>query len=75
MVAAVEKAGVANMVSFNYRRVPAISLAKQIIDEGRDRPAVPLPGRCTTRTTRSRPTCRRAAWPSGGSTPAWPAPA
>jgi predicted dehydrogenase len=35
MVAAVEKAGVANMVSFNYRRVPAISLAKQVIDEGR----------------------------------------
>ncbi len=35
MVAAVEKAGVANMVSFNYRRVPAISLFKQIIDEGR----------------------------------------
>jgi predicted dehydrogenase len=35
MVAAVEKAGVANMVSFNYRRVPAISLAKQIINEGR----------------------------------------
>ena len=35
MVAAVEKAGVANMVSFNYRRVPAVSLAKQIIDEGR----------------------------------------
>jgi predicted dehydrogenase len=35
MVAAVEKAGVPNMVSFNYRRVPAISLAKQIIDEGR----------------------------------------
>ncbi len=35
MVAAVEKAGVANMVSFNYRRVPAISLAKQVVDEGR----------------------------------------
>jgi predicted dehydrogenase len=35
MVAAVEAAGVANMVSFNYRRVPAISLAKQVIDEGR----------------------------------------
>ncbi len=35
MLAAVEKAGVANMVSFNYRRVPAISLFKQIIDEGR----------------------------------------
>jgi len=35
MVAAVEKAGVPNMVSFNYRRVPAISLAKQVIKEGR----------------------------------------
>lgn len=35
MVAAVEKAGVPNMVWFNYRRVPAISLAKQIVDEGR----------------------------------------
>ena len=35
MVDAVQKAGVANMVSYNYRRVPAISLAKQIIDEGR----------------------------------------
>lgn len=35
MVAAVEKAGVANMVSFNYRRVPAIALAKQVMDEGR----------------------------------------
>ncbi|MBC7350969.1 MAG: Gfo/Idh/MocA family oxidoreductase [Thermogutta sp.] len=35
MVAAVEKAGVPNMVCFNYRRVPAIALAKQIIDEGR----------------------------------------
>ncbi|MGL4943292.1 MAG: Gfo/Idh/MocA family protein [Thermoguttaceae bacterium] len=35
MAAAVEKAGVANMVMFNYRRVPAISLFKQIVDEGR----------------------------------------
>lgn len=35
MVAAVEKAGVANMVWFNYRRVPAISLARQVVDEGR----------------------------------------
>jgi predicted dehydrogenase len=35
MVAAVDKAGVANMASFNYRRVPAIALAKQIIDEQR----------------------------------------
>ncbi len=35
MVEAVEKAGVPNMVSFNYRRVPAIALFKQLIDEGR----------------------------------------
>ena len=35
MVEAVEKAGVPNMVWYNYRRVPAIALAKQIVDEGR----------------------------------------
>ena len=35
MCEAVEKAGVANMVWFNYRRVPAITLAKQLVDEGR----------------------------------------
>jgi predicted dehydrogenase len=35
MVQAVEEAGVANMVWFNYRRVPSIALAKQIVDEGR----------------------------------------
>ncbi len=35
MTDAVEKAGVPNMVWFNYRRVPAISLAKQFVDEGR----------------------------------------
>ena len=35
MTKAIEAAGVANMVWFNYRRVPAISLAKQLIDEGR----------------------------------------
>jgi len=35
MTEAVEKAGVPNMVWFNYRRVPAISLAKQVVDEGR----------------------------------------
>jgi predicted dehydrogenase len=34
MVKAVEKAGVANMVSFNYRRIPAVTLAKQLIEEG-----------------------------------------
>jgi len=35
MVQAVEKSGRPNMVMFNYRRVPAIALAKQIIDEGK----------------------------------------
>jgi predicted dehydrogenase len=35
MVQAVEKAGVPNMVSYNYRRVPAVTLAKQLIEEGR----------------------------------------
>src|SRR5579871_4609298 len=35
MTAAVERAGVANMVWFNYRRVPAIALARQVIEEGR----------------------------------------
>ncbi len=34
MVEAVERARVPNMVWYNYRRVPAVALAKQIIDEG-----------------------------------------
>jgi predicted dehydrogenase len=35
MLEAVQKAGVRNMVAFNYRRVPAIAYARQLIDEGR----------------------------------------
>lgn len=35
MVDAVEKAGVKNMVWYNYRRLPAVTLAKQIIDSGK----------------------------------------
>jgi predicted dehydrogenase len=35
MVEAVEAAGVVNTVWYNYRRVPAITLAKQLIDSGR----------------------------------------
>jgi len=35
MVEAVEKAGVPNMVWYNYRRVPAVTLAKKLIDDGR----------------------------------------
>src|SRR5271168_3309716 len=35
MTRAIEKAKVPNMVWYNYRRVPAVALAKQLIDEGR----------------------------------------
>lgn len=35
MCLAVEKAGVANTVWYNYRRVPAVTMAKNLIDEGR----------------------------------------
>ncbi len=35
MVKAVKKAGVQNLVSFSYRRVPAVALAKRIVEEGR----------------------------------------
>jgi len=35
MCQAVEAAGVANTVWYNYRRIPAISLAKALIDKGR----------------------------------------
>ena len=34
MVAAVEKAGVRNMVWYNYRRIPAVTMAKQMIESG-----------------------------------------
>jgi len=35
MLAAVEKAGVLHMICHNYRRAPAVALAKQLIEEGR----------------------------------------
>jgi len=35
MVAAVEQAGVPNMVWYNYRRVPAVTLLQQLISEGK----------------------------------------
>ncbi|MCA9129119.1 MAG: Gfo/Idh/MocA family oxidoreductase [Planctomycetales bacterium] len=35
MCLAVESAGVPNMVWYNYRRVPAVTLAKQILDSGK----------------------------------------
>lgn len=34
MVEEAEKSGVVNMTGFNYRRVPAVALAKKLIDEG-----------------------------------------
>ena len=34
MLAAVKKAGVVNMICHNYRRVPAVMLAKELIDAG-----------------------------------------
>ena len=35
MVNAIEKAGVQNTVWYNYRRIPAVTLAKQIVDSGK----------------------------------------
>src|SRR6187399_634889 len=35
MLAAVTKAGVVHMICHNYRKAPAVTLARQIIDEGR----------------------------------------
>jgi predicted dehydrogenase len=35
MVEAVKKAGVANTVWYNYRRLPAVTLAKQLVDSGK----------------------------------------
>jgi len=34
MVDAVEKAGIVNMVCFNYRQTPAVAMAKKLIEEG-----------------------------------------
>ena len=42
MLAAVKKAGVIHMICHNYRRVPAVMLAKQLIDEGKLGTAVSL---------------------------------
>jgi len=35
MVRAVERAGVPNMVWYNYRRIPAVTLARRLIEQGR----------------------------------------
>ncbi len=43
MVKVIEKAEVPNTVWYNYRRVPAVTLAKQIIDSGKLGQDLPLP--------------------------------
>ena len=72
MVEAVEKAGVPNMVWYNYRRVPAVTLAKQLIDEGKLGRIFHYRAKFLQDWTII-PICRRAARASGGST--WPPPA
>ena len=69
MVEAVEKAGVPNMVWYNYRRVPAVTLAKQLIDEGKLGRIFHYRAKFLQDWTISQ-TCRRAARASGGSTSA-----
>ena len=74
MVAAIEKAKVPNMVWFNYRRVPAISLAKQLVDE--ERIGRPFHYRATYLQDWTIATdVPQGGRPSGGSTWPWPAPA
>jgi predicted dehydrogenase len=72
MVAAVEKAGVPNMVWYNYRRVPAVTLAKQLIDEGRLGRIFHYRSQFLQDWT-IRPSSRRAARDCGASTRGWPA--
>ena len=43
MLAAVEKAGVLHMICHNYRRAPAVMLAKQLIEEGKLGETLSLP--------------------------------
>src|SRR5262249_49618518 len=54
MVAAVERAGVANMVWYNYRRVPAVVLLKDLIDRGRLGRIFPYPAQFPQPSTISR---------------------
>ena len=73
MVEAVEKAGVPNMVSYNYRRVPAVTLAKQLIDEGRLGPHLPLPRQLPPGLDHLRGPAAGRRRASGGWTSRWPA--
>ena len=75
MVEAVEKAGVPNIVWYNYRRVPAVTLAKQLIDEGRLGRIFHYRANFLQDWTISRRPAAGRAGPSGGSTRTPPAPA
>ena len=54
MLDAAQDAGVRHMVGFNYRRVPAIVLARQMIEQGSLGASI-ISMRCTTRTGWSDP--------------------
>ena len=72
MVAAVERAKVPNMVWFNYRRVPAIALAEQLVDEKRI--GRPFHYRATyLQDWTIAADVPQGARPCGGSTSTWPA--
>ena len=68
MVEAVEKAGVPNMVWYNYRRVPAVSLHQADRRRRASSARSITTARSSCRTGPSRRTCRRAAPAPGGST-------
>ncbi|MGC4003050.1 MAG: Gfo/Idh/MocA family oxidoreductase [Pirellulales bacterium] len=72
MCAAVEKACVANTVWYNYRRVPAVTMAKQLIDEGR-LGKIFITAQTSCKTGPSTKTCPSAGTPSGAWTPRRPA--
>jgi predicted dehydrogenase len=73
MVDAVEKAKVANTVWYNYRRIPAVTLAKRLVDEGRLGKVFHYRAKFLQDWT-IRATCRRAGRASGGWTSTRPGP-
>ena len=66
MVRSVEKAGVPNMVWYNYRRVPAVTLSQRILSTKAALGKFITTGPTFFRTGPSTPTFPRAAKASGG---------
>ncbi len=64
-----EGVGVPNTVWYNYRRVPAVTFAKQLIDGKASSAGSSITGPTSSRTGRSPPTSRKALRVSGGWTP------